>query len=373
VLGGDLAFSASAISAEPRPDMAWGANGRPIVSHPGITIEAQMALLRDLGMSWYRLDTGGPSQAKRLGAIIEASKANNVRILTVIKPGFVLNRMEPDELFEKSQNLAYTLVIRFKGEIDFWELGNELESHTIIQLCEMQDDGVQNNCDWGPASGVGVNEYYEPRWKKASSVLRGFSTGAREADPSVRRAIGTAGWSHIGAFERMRRDGVEWAISVWHMYGDDPETGFKALSECAKPIWVAEFNSLGGNSKEGSTQEDPLRRPIIRLRELRSKYNVEAALTYELLVEPYWAPSVEAQMGLVSVVRSPTGSCSVEPKKTAYAEAKAAAVTNKEHLFFACEWLLGRPADEGGLFRYANDLEQGNAPDGGVWPITRKP
>ncbi|MBY0227249.1 MAG: DUF4214 domain-containing protein [Hyphomicrobium sp.] len=308
---------------ELRSDIEWGANGHPIVSYPDISIDAQMALLRDLGLSWYRVDIGSPGQAKRLAAVLEAAKINNIKVLPVITPGFAFDRMEPDELFEKARSLAFNLVSRFKGDIKVWELGNELESYAIIQPCEMQDDGVQYNCDWGPAGGVGVNEYYGPRWKKVSSVLRGLSTGAREADPTIRRAMGTAGWGHIGAFERMRRDGVEWDISVWHMYGDDPEWGFKALSEFGKPIWVTEFNNLGGSSQGEDAQADGLRRSIIRLRELRTKYNVEAAMIYELLDEPYWAPSVEAQMGLVSVIRSPTGAWSLGPKKAAYPVAKS--------------------------------------------------
>ena len=68
----------------------------------------------------------------------------------------------------------------------------------------MQDDGKQYDCAWGPAGGVGPLEYYGPRWQKVSAVLKGLSEGAAAADPAVLKAMGTAGWGHLGAFERRR-------------------------------------------------------------------------------------------------------------------------------------------------------------------------
>jgi hypothetical protein len=43
---------------------------------------------------------------------------------------------------------------------------------------------------------------------------------------------------------------------------------------------------------------------MLRLRELRNAYKVEAAHVYELLDEPYWAPNFEAVMGLITVEKN---------------------------------------------------------------------
>ena len=112
----------------------------------------------------------------------------------------------------------------------------------------MRDDGVQYNCAWGPAGGVGPLEYYGPRWRKVSAVLKGLSDGTTAVDPAIRKAMGTAGWGHLGAFARMQQDGIRWDISVWHMYGSDPEWAFKTLAGFKRPIWVTEFNHPGAGS-----------------------------------------------------------------------------------------------------------------------------
>ena len=129
------------------------------------------------------------------------------------------------------------------GEVRVWELGNELENYAIIRPCEMRMDGTKYPCEWGPAEGSGPLHYYGPRWEKVSAALKGMSDGMIAVDPTIRKAMGTAGWGHTGAFELMQRDGIQWDISVWHLYGDDPEWAFKVLKGYGHPIWVTEFNN----------------------------------------------------------------------------------------------------------------------------------
>jgi hypothetical protein len=163
----------------------------------------------------------------------------------------------------------------------------------------MQDDGVQYNCEWGPASGVGPLEYYGPRWEKVSAVLKGLSDGLTSVDPHLVKAMGTAGWGHVGAFDRMREDGIEWDVSVWHNYGDDLEWGLERLQRFGKPVWLTEFNHPHGSQKSEEEQAKGLTGIMSQIEALREKYRIEAAHIYELLDEPYWAPDFEAYMGLV--------------------------------------------------------------------------
>ena len=279
--------------------MRLGANGHPLVSYHGVTFERQLDLLQDLGLTSYRVDIRDGGQADALARLVSLAKVRGIEILPVITPAFDLDREEPADLYQKSYELAVALVSRFKSDIRVWELGNEMENFAIIQPCEMRDDGTQYPCEWGPAGGVGALEYYGPRWKKVSAVLKGLSDGTASVDPGIRRAIGTAGWGHLGAFERMKADGIEWEISVWHMYGEDPEWAFKALAAYDRPIWVTEFNNPHGSRDGEDVQAQGLRKSILELRELAQRYRVEAAHIYELLDEPYWGEDFEAQMGLV--------------------------------------------------------------------------
>jgi hypothetical protein len=135
----------------------------------------------------------------------------------------------------------------------------------------------------------------------------GLTEGARAADPGAKLAVGTAGWGHIGAFERMKADGIEWDISVWHMYGEDPEWALKKLREYKHPIWITEFNNSQGSQNGKEQQVQGLVQQMSRLSELQQAYGVEAAHIYELLDEPYWGKDFEAVMGLVELKKDDNG------------------------------------------------------------------
>ncbi|MBX9589753.1 MAG: DUF4214 domain-containing protein [Hyphomonadaceae bacterium] len=307
---------------EARPDLMWGVNGHPLVSYPGVTIEQQLDYIKDLGMTSYRVDVGGVGGAPGLANLVKAAKARGIQILPVIVPGLNLDKETAADLYTKAYELAFGLVSRFGGDIRVWELGNELENYAIIKPCEMQDDGVQYNCAWGPAGGVGPLEYYGPRWAKVSAVLKGLSDGTTAADPTIRKAMGTAGWGHTGAFTRMQQDGIKWDISVWHMYGQDPEWAFKILARFDRPIWITEFNNPYGSQAGLQQQALGLTLAVTRLRQLRAAYNIEAAHIYELMDETYWAPSFEAVMGLVHLQKDDKGRWTPAGPKPAYIAVK---------------------------------------------------
>ncbi len=312
-----LAVAASWAHAA-KPDLIWGVNGHPFVSYPGVSYEEQLGHLADLGLSSYRVDISSIDAAPRLERLLALAKPYGISIMPVLVPGLDLDRKEPDVLYEKAKAFAVYFAARFKEDIRIWELGNEMENYAIIKPCEMQDDGVQYNCAWGPAGGVGRLDYYGPRWAKVSAVLKGLSDGVTSVDPTLLKAMGTAGWGHVGAFHRMRDDSIEWDISVWHMYGEDPEWAFKELAKFGKPIWVTEFNHPLGSKNGAVAQAEGLKSAMTRLRALRETYNVEAAHIYELLDETYWAPDAEAFMGLIYLGKTEQGGWRTEGPKPAH-------------------------------------------------------
>lgn len=300
-------------------DLLWGVNGHPLNAYPGVSIERQLNYLKDLGMKSYRVNISDLDAADDLAALVSAGKQRGIEILPVITPGHIdLDKDSTGELFEKARALASGLGSRFKADIRVWELGNEMENYAIIKPCEKRDDGSQYPCAWGPAAGVDARDYYGPRWVKVSAVLKGLSTGMTEADPTIRKAMGTAGWGHTGAFERMQQDGIKWDITVWHMYGEDPVWAFEKLARYNLPIWVTEFNNPYGSQRGDKQQADGLKQTMVRLRELQGKYRIEAAHIYELLDETYWAPDFEAYMGLVRLTGSAESGWKVGEAKPAY-------------------------------------------------------
>lgn len=379
---GTLCLLATTASAS--AEFLWGVNGHPISAYPGVGIERQLDFLVDLGMKSYRVNISGADQASRLAPIVKAAKARGIEILPVITPGGIdLDKESVDELYDKARALAVALGSQFKDDIRVWELGNEMENYAIIQPCEKRDDGSQYPCEWGPAGGVGPLEYYGPRWAKVSAVLKGLSDGMNEVDPAIRKAIGTAGWGHTGAFERMKQDGIEWDISVWHMYGGDPEPAFRKLARYGHPIWVTEFNHPFGSQRGEEQQADGLTQTMMRLRDLQAKYKVEAAHIYELLDETYWAPDFEAYMGLVRLIPRSDGGWTVGEPKPAYAaarrvihgerplpqprrncdpaESRASDPLPARQAHFAVCLVLGRTSDAGTVERWVEALKKGDA------------
>ncbi|RJT29445.1 DUF4214 domain-containing protein [Mesorhizobium waimense] len=299
-------------------DLLWGVNGHPFNAYPGISIEQQIDYIHDLGMKSYRVNISSVDSASKLAELIKAGKARGVQILPVITPELDLDHGTVDELYAQAYRLASTLVSRFRDDIRVWELGNEMENYAILLPCEIQDDGAQYNCSWGPAGGIETSDYFSPRWAKVSAVLRGLSDATIAVDPTIRKAMGTAGWGHRAAFTRMQRDGVRWDISVWHLYEGDPEEAFKFLATFGKPIWLTEFNYSGGSQKGEKQQAEGLLQTMMLLRKYQSPYGVQAAFIYELLDEPYWAPSYEAFMGLVRLKKRDDGLWAPSGQKPAY-------------------------------------------------------
>ena len=363
----------------------WGVNGHPLVSYPGVSIAEQLDALRDLGLTSYRVDVPGSEKTEALRELVYEGRARGITILPVVTPDFDLDKETPAALEKKAYDLAFALVSAFKGDIHVWELGNELENYAVLKRCEARNDGTPRVCLLGDASGKSADDYANGRWSKASAVLKGLTEGARAADPSVKRAIGTAGWGHIGAFERMKADGISWDISIWHMYGEDPEWAFKKLAQYGHPIWVTEFNNPYGSQRGKELQGKGIIKTMTRLRELQTPYNVQAAHIYELMDEPYWGKdNYEAFMGLVEMKEDGKGGWMIGETKPAYATVKeyierigarppheialrqrcvmqpaaaTEALTARAKITYAYCLVLGREPDGGGLDAWSTRLE----------------
>jgi hypothetical protein len=313
-----LCVGLAIVSPPAHAEFAWGVNGHPLVSYPGISFEQQLDYVHEMGMTSYRVDINSPDKLVPMRHLIREASARGITILPVLTAAFDLDHQTPELLRSQAYDLAFALVSGLKGQIPVWELGNELESYAIIKPCELQDDGKQYNCSWGPAGGTSALDYFGPRWAKVSAVLRGLTEGAHAADPNVRRAVGSAGWGHTGMFQRLKADGIEWEISVWHMYGEDPEWAFKELVQYNRPIWVTEFNNSLGSQPGDEAQSEGLAKAISRLRSLQKTYRVEAAHVYELMDEAYWGENFEAHMGLVRMRKAEDGQWRAGERKPAF-------------------------------------------------------
>lgn len=311
-------------------DLMWGINGHPLTSYPGITQRQQLELVRELGTRSYRVDVVRTEQIPRLAALTEEARSLGLTVLPILIPPVDLDSDSEDTLYRKAFSFAHAVGSALSGQIPVWELGNEMENYAIIKSCEKRDDGTIYPCEWGPAGGTGRLDYYEPRLAKVIAVLKGLSDGTRSADPGAKHAIGSAGWGHTGVYGRYRDAGLDWDITVWHMYDHDPEWAFKIISEIGKPIWVTEFNNGLGSQKDGEDgQAQGIAKTMKILQTLSKKYNIGAAYIYELSDETYWSPSYEAFMGLVKLDKAAHGGWQLGRRKAAFETVKSLIESSK--------------------------------------------
>lgn len=297
----------------------WGINGHPLTSYPGVTFAQQLDLVKGLGAKAYRVDVTSTGQMDQLAKLIAAAKPRGIEILPILIPPIDFDKQSEAQLYSISRNFAEAFGRRFKNDIPVWELGNEFDIYALIHPCEMRDDGSHYPCRWGIAGGVGALDYYGPRYHRVLAALRGLSDGIHAVAPLAKRAIGSSGWGHVGIFPRFVEDGLNWDISVWHMYGQDPEWAFKMIAPLGKPIWITEFNGGANGDQAAETAKW-----IHRIRQLAPTYDVTGAFFYELLDESYWGKGYEATSGLVRLVKDGHGGWMAGPEKPAYAAFKHA-------------------------------------------------
>ena len=274
--------------------IAWGANGHPFTAYPGIPFEAQLDLLGQLGLSQYRV----AARSTGLERMYPLAQERGITLLPIIHPESGWENRSPAALYTESLEKARAVSRAHRGRFPVWECGNELENHAIIKPCEYRDDNTQYPCEWGPGGGVDPLDYVGERWDRVSAVVRGLVDGVGEGDPDAKRAVGTAGFGHLGAFERWKNDGVTWDITVWHDYEQVRESYLQTLKGYGKPIWITEFNAGAWNAVSEEDNARQLRDRIAYYKRVGSTYGIAAAHVYELLDEPYWS-GPESKMGIV--------------------------------------------------------------------------
>jgi hypothetical protein len=359
-------------------ELMWGANGHPFTAYPGVSFTQQLDLLAGLGAKSYRVNVTSVDHVPALGALVAMARDRGLQILPLLTPPVDLEKDTPQVLYAQSFNFAVTIASRFKNDVAVWELGNELETYALLKPCEKQDDGKVYPCSYGIAGGMTPLEYAGARWKKVSAVLKGLSDGIVSVSPKLKKAMGTAGWGHFGAFNRMQADGIAWDITVWHAYREEADEVFERLAAFKKPIWITEVNHPYGSHKDGfAAQADGLRTIMSSLLLQRSRYNIDAVFFYELLDEPYWT-DYEGHMGLVTQLQTASGWV-VGEKKPAYEAVRqaiaaerglhhrgcelkqfdASLATSQTKVSYAYCLVFGHRPDGKGLQDYAAELDRG--------------
>jgi hypothetical protein len=335
VIGGFPGPSASA--------MIWGVNGHAVWYYPGATLDQQMSMVRDLGMTYYRVDVhpngvaaDDLNVANNLALVVAAAKRHGVSILVTITPkvGEIDNETEAS-YYKKSYNAARSLVLRFKNDVHVWELDNEVERYAMVRPCETLDNGYVWHCDWGDIGGTNPGDYISARYNRLRGDIRGLSDGIASADATARRIVNVSAGFHYGFLQRLINDGVKFEIIGPHWYstyGDiqDPNNNIaKPLAALGKPIWITEFNrGYGSYHGQEAAQGFVIGQMATEFCYIAKIYNIQAAFVYELLDESYYGDTFEAFMGLINLVKDKGGNWVYGPYKPAFSAIKTATALN---------------------------------------------
>ena len=313
--------------------VAFGAYGRSLDFYPG-TYEQQLNLVKDAGLSVYRVDLNSAEQFPNLDRLLATAKPKGLSILPNLSIQSNVAVETEEVLYRRAYDYAKSVVGKYQGEIKVWEMGNELEQNAMVRPGETMDDGSRWSLSWGDSAGDESRYYIAARYNKARGIIRGLCDGAHAASPEARCIVNTAGSLHYGFLQRLISDGVVFDIVGYHWYShmgslessrpDESGLGVNVLAELAKmgmPIWITESNrwtgTIDGNEK---AQADDVVGFAKQMASLSSKYNIQAVIFYELCDEHYFdINDFEAHMGLVNVFKdAASGSWFIGAPKLAY-------------------------------------------------------
>jgi hypothetical protein len=323
------AATSSAPTAATR--FVWGVSGHPFGQDSyrpsrGLSIAEQIALVRELGARWYRVDwdqkSVEPGQHDYDMLVNEAQK-KKVRLLPILFASFAPDATDA-QVEEAAFRYGRAMARRYRGRVTHWELSNERDIDTMIRQGEKTRDGQE----WtgGAPDGDKPEHYEESRYKKVKAQILGLSRGVKEGDPNAKTMVDTAGWLHYGFFERLvNEDKVPFDILAWHWYSEmgDPTrvrgtiNVIEKLRSFGKPIWITEINRRGGS--QNSSEDAQAQYLSEAARQARDTWGVAGFFAYELLDEPYFGnDNPESYYGLVSVARAANGRLSLQARKPAF-------------------------------------------------------
>jgi hypothetical protein len=311
----------------------FGANGH--FWYTATSLDGQMQLLNQMGMTEYRIDVHDPSEFGELHAVIDAANRHGITVLPTLHcSSLQLSRDRNNQVettgsaYQKTYAMAQAFAAEFKGQIPAWELDNELEPNALAYSGDTLDTPIDyhdgspliyvwpNN--WGDPGGESPDDYVASRFNVVQAALQGYSDGVHAADPSALRIVNATG-SHYGFLQRLNAANVvQYELTGYHLYATDSQGGIIGIGDqygsyishvaaLGKPIWLTEFNRVQGTG-DGNEAAQAVTVPHMAqdLVSSGSQYNVQKAYVYELLdqTSPSTNPgpdNYEKHMGLYHV------------------------------------------------------------------------
>lgn len=274
--------------------MAWGTGS----IYNTMSAAAQLAILKDLGVTNYRADVCTAGMAGILASALNgAFKNSGVSILPVLNPpsiGWTVS-MSESASYTLGYDLATSVTKVLKGLVKYIECGNELDVNV------RSGGNGSLTTDWNPSA-----------WPAFRGVLRGMIDGVRAIDPTIKVGVGVGiplahralqmlwnGTSPNGTTNGVGGAAtVRWDFTCYHWYesSGDVTCGwinnqcFDVL-QCLKdsfgvPIWLTEFGWAG--SKDTSAQQSAyVTKALTQYKAAKDKYNLQSIMMYAVIDDSF--------------------------------------------------------------------------------------
>jgi len=262
-----------AVAPQARGQMAfaWGVEMR---AGAKAAAGPQVALVKELGAGWVRVEVGGSESAEGVRWVRELLKVageKDVKVLPVIVPPVdVRGERDGKVVREKCRDEGRRWAAELAGKVEYYEVGGRLDEACLI----------------AGRSGEAAGDYDPAAYERCREVVRGLAEGIREKDAKAKRVI-NGGGSRVGFVQRLADDGVGFEQVSWRWEAgfERADVGEKLLRLGKGPVWVVEVPVGGGG--ETAEQERARAEALRRIAEgLYLLPEVRAVFVASLLTEP---------------------------------------------------------------------------------------
>jgi len=283
----------------------WGVNGHPLTQEAYFgNIDRQIALIRGMGMSYYRCDMSHDGRGvirdsvklRYFYELVRQAGASGISIIPLLfpPPPTVLYAL-PDTVaaYEQGFTLGRGFAEQYGRYFHLYELGNENDNDLITP----GTDGAERY------------QYDTVKLNLLAAWLNGMSDGLRKLVPDARIIVSNGGWKHYAYYRLLEEKGVKFDIIGYHWYdgGRADLRGVLSVLKtqfAGKTVWFTEVNRRGGNA--GSADRAQKRKVNLYLRMMRKAgKNIKGAFIYELFDQPGLEGANERQYGIFPVGRGP--------------------------------------------------------------------
>lgn len=265
-------------------------------------IPAQVGLVNELNGTIVRMNTE-PEMATN-DALITALADAGLDVFLVLEEG--ANPVHDAslslaQLEQHGYDLALKYASRFKDQVDFYQLGNEVSGTAVSQPG-----------DTGATIANRYNlTYNKAKYDRVLAYTKGLSAGVEAADPGAKRAV-TGHWVLIDIVKELIDDGAEFEIVGWDWYSDmganpgkklvddQPTLDFPGtVNDWGKEFWLVELNKESGSYDNTEAEQAEYLGDVAKVMESDERIR---GLIVHMLTDQVYEQSKDDKIGWLGIV-----------------------------------------------------------------------